>query len=186
MVTNAQEVLEDYLVENPNARKEWEQDFKLKNDPRVTAIGKFLRKTSLDELPQLFNVIKGEMSLVGPRPIIDKEIAKYGEYIHDYYLVRPGMTGIGKLVGVVMLIMTVGCKWILGMFAIGPFGRMWYCWLKQFRWYWGEKEHIKVIRIDVILNRLLVLRGEYLYECCYYRMWICRFNDCHCISLCRA
>jgi len=99
MVVNAQEVLEDYLEKNPAAREEWERDFKLKNDPRVTRIGNFLRKTSLDELPQLFNVIKGEMSLVGPRPIIDKEIVKYGEYIHDYYLVRPGMTGYWQVGG---------------------------------------------------------------------------------------
>jgi undecaprenyl-phosphate galactose phosphotransferase len=99
MINNAQEVLEDYLLKNPNARKEWEQDFKLKDDPRVTSIGKFLRKTSLDELPQLFNVIKGEMSLVGPRPIVDKEVPKYGEYIYDYYLVRPGMTGYWQVSG---------------------------------------------------------------------------------------
>lgn len=99
MVTNAQDVLEQYLKENPDARAEWEHDFKLKNDPRVTHIGNFLRKTSLDELPQLFNVIKGEMSLVGPRPIVDKEIPKYGEYINDYYLVRPGITGYWQVGG---------------------------------------------------------------------------------------
>lgn len=99
MVINAQEVLEDYLLKNPEARREWEQDFKLKDDPRVTGIGKFLRKTSLDELPQLFNVIKNEMSLVGPRPIINKEIPKYGEYIQDYYLVRPGITGYWQVSG---------------------------------------------------------------------------------------
>lgn len=99
MVTNSQEVLQEYLVQNPAAREEWERDFKLKDDPRVTKIGAFLRKTSLDELPQIFNVIKGEMSLVGPRPIIDKEIQKYKEYIHDYYLVRPGMTGFWQVSG---------------------------------------------------------------------------------------
>jgi Undecaprenyl-phosphate galactose phosphotransferase WbaP len=99
MVTNAQDILEDYLKENSVAREEWEKDFKLKNDPRVTSIGNFLRKTSLDELPQLFNVIKGEMSLVGPRPIINKEVPKYGEYIHDYYLVRPGITGYWQVSG---------------------------------------------------------------------------------------
>lgn len=99
MVANAQEVLEQHLKENPQLRKEWEKDFKLKNDPRITKIGKFLRKTSLDELPQLLNVIKGEMSLVGPRPIINKEIERYGEYIHDYYLVKPGMTGYWQVSG---------------------------------------------------------------------------------------
>lgn len=99
MVTNSQEVLEQYLKDNPEARTEWERDFKLKNDPRVTGIGRILRKTSLDELPQLFNVIKGEMSLVGPRPIVDKEIVKYGEYINDYYLVRPGITGYWQVGG---------------------------------------------------------------------------------------
>lgn len=99
MVNNAQELLEDYLNKNPKAREEWENDFKLKNDPRITSIGSFLRRTSLDELPQLFNVIKGEMSLVGPRPIIDKEIEKYGDYIHDYYIVSPGMTGYWQVSG---------------------------------------------------------------------------------------
>jgi len=99
MVNNSQEMLKKYLEENVEARAEWNRDFKLKDDPRVTKIGAFLRKTSLDELPQLFNVIKGEMSLVGPRPIIDKEIEKYGDYIHDYYLVSPGMTGYWQISG---------------------------------------------------------------------------------------
>lgn len=99
MIPNAQEVLEQYLAENPEAREEWERDFKLKNDPRITKIGAFLRKTSLDELPQLFNVLKGEMSLVGPRPIIRDEIIKYGEYIEDFYLVPPGVTGVWQVSG---------------------------------------------------------------------------------------
>lgn len=99
MVSNSQEMLTKYLAENPQAREEWQKDFKLKNDPRVTKIGAFLRKSSLDELPQLFNVIKGEMSLVGPRPIIDKEIEKYEDYINDYYIVRPGMTGYWQVSG---------------------------------------------------------------------------------------
>lgn len=99
MVNNAQEILEKYLQENPAARAEWERDFKLKEDPRVTKIGAFLRKTSLDELPQLINVIKGEMSLVGPRPIVAKEIERYESYIEDYYLVRPGMTGYWQVSG---------------------------------------------------------------------------------------
>jgi Undecaprenyl-phosphate galactose phosphotransferase WbaP len=99
MVINAPAVLQKYLEGNAAARKEWEQDFKLKKDPRLTKVGVFIRKTSLDELPQLFNVLKGDMSLVGPRPIIDQEVAKYGEYICDYYLVRPGITGHWQVSG---------------------------------------------------------------------------------------
>ena len=99
MVTNSKEYLEEYLANNPKARNEWERDYKLKDDPRVTRIGKFLRKTSLDELPQVLNVIKGEMSLVGPRPIIRDEIVKYGEYINDFYLVPPGITGVWQVSG---------------------------------------------------------------------------------------
>lgn len=99
MVPNAQEALEIYLKENPAAREEWERDFKLKDDPRVTKIGKFLRKTSLDELPQLWNVLIGDMSLVGPRPIVRAEVEKYGEYINDFYLVPPGITGVWQVSG---------------------------------------------------------------------------------------
>ena len=99
MVPNAQEALEVYLKENPTAREEWERDFKLKDDPRVTRIGKFLRKTSLDELPQLWNVLVGDMSLVGPRPIVSDEIVKYGDYINDFYLVPPGITGVWQVSG---------------------------------------------------------------------------------------
>lgn len=99
MVTDGDKQLEKHLRENPEARAEWERDFKLKKDPRITGIGRFLRKTSLDELPQLINVLKGEMSLVGPRPIVEKEIERYGSYIEDYYLVRPGMTGYWQVSG---------------------------------------------------------------------------------------
>ena len=99
MVPNAQEALEVYLKENPAAREEWERDFKLKDDPRVTRIGKFLRKTSLDELPQLWNVLVGDMSLVGPRPIVRDEIVKYGDHINDFYLVTPGITGVWQVSG---------------------------------------------------------------------------------------
>lgn len=99
MMNNSQEILEKYLQENSDAKAEWERDFKLKKDPRITKIGAFLRKTSLDELPQLLNVLKGEMSLVGPRPIVEKEIERYGVYIEDYYLVRPGMTGYWQVSG---------------------------------------------------------------------------------------
>lgn len=99
MVPNAQTVLADYLYTHPAARAEWERDFKLKDDPRITRVGAFLRKTSLDELPQLINVIKGEMSLVGPRPIVTAEIEKYGDYIQDFYLVPPGITGMWQVNG---------------------------------------------------------------------------------------
>ena len=99
MCVDAKEKLEHYLKTNPELRKEWERDFKLKDDPRITRVGKFLRKTSLDELPQIFNVLKGEMSLVGPRPIIKDEIVRYGDYINDYYMVRPGITGMWQTSG---------------------------------------------------------------------------------------
>lgn len=99
MVPNAERVLQEYLAKNPAAKEEWNCSFKLKDDPRVTRVGKFLRKTSLDELPQILNVIIGQMSLVGPRPIVEAEIDKYGEYINDYYLVPPGITGMWQVNG---------------------------------------------------------------------------------------
>lgn len=99
MVTNSKEVLEQTLATNPEAKKEWNVAFKLKNDPRVTRIGSYLRERSLDELPQLFNVIRGEMSLVGPRPIIAAELERYGEDVDYYLLVKPGMTGLWQVSG---------------------------------------------------------------------------------------
>ncbi len=99
MVPDAQKRLEEYLANNPEARKEWEDTFKLTNDPRVTKLGAFLRKTSLDELPQLWNVLMGDMSLVGPRPIVTKEIERYGDYIREYYMVPPGITGLWQVNG---------------------------------------------------------------------------------------
>lgn len=99
MVPNAEAILKDLLASDPVARAEWARDFKLKNDPRVTAIGAFLRKTSLDELPQLWNVLKGEMSLVGPRPVVQAELERYGDQL-DYYLeTRPGITGLWQISG---------------------------------------------------------------------------------------
>ena len=99
MVPDADKVLIQYLSVNAAARREWEDSFKLTNDPRVTRLGAFLRKTSLDELPQVFNVLRGEMSLVGPRPIVRAEIAKYGKNIREYYMVRPGITGMWQTSG---------------------------------------------------------------------------------------
>jgi undecaprenyl-phosphate galactose phosphotransferase len=99
MIHNADEVLERYLEENPEAKKEWEKDFKLKNDPRITKIGHFIRKTSLDELPQFYNVLKGEMSIVGPRPIVKEEMKFYGSKVGDYLAVKPGITGPWQVSG---------------------------------------------------------------------------------------
>ncbi|MBP6901702.1 MAG: sugar transferase [Burkholderiaceae bacterium] len=101
MVTNSQEVLSELLERDPEARAEWARDFKLKNDPRVTRIGRFIRKTSLDELPQLWNVLVGDMSIVGPRPVVRKELAlHYGPAGRRHYLsVRPGLTGLWQVGG---------------------------------------------------------------------------------------
>lgn len=99
MVSDSDKRLKEFLEANPEAAKEWEESHKLKHDPRVTKIGALLRKTSLDELPQLFNVIRGQMSLVGPRPIVDEEIIKYDVFFSDYTLVRPGMTGLWQTSG---------------------------------------------------------------------------------------
>jgi Undecaprenyl-phosphate galactose phosphotransferase WbaP len=99
MVMNADDVLQDYLLRNPHLQAEWARDHKLKHDPRITWIGKFLRKTSLDELPQLFNVLRGEMSLVGPRPIVTAEIEKYGDVYKRYEMVTPGITGLWQVNG---------------------------------------------------------------------------------------
>ncbi|WP_194505890.1 undecaprenyl-phosphate galactose phosphotransferase WbaP [Klebsiella pneumoniae] len=99
MIINSKEVLEELLAKDEDARREWESTFKLKNDPRITKIGAFLRRTSLDELPQLFNVLKGEMSLVGPRPIITAELVRYNEEVDYYLLSKPGMTGLWQVSG---------------------------------------------------------------------------------------
>ncbi|MGA9068878.1 MAG: sugar transferase, partial [Terracidiphilus sp.] len=99
MVKNSSEVLKMYLETNPDLRLEWECDQKLREDPRITHIGKFLRKSSLDELPQLWNVLRGDMSLVGPRPIVDNEISKYDEAYFLYQKVTPGLTGLWQVSG---------------------------------------------------------------------------------------
>ena len=99
MVTDADVVLEKLLASDENARGEWLRDFKLRDDPRITPLGRFLRKSNLDELPQLFNVLKGEMSLVGPRPIVLAEVDRYGDKFAHYRATRPGMTGIWQTSG---------------------------------------------------------------------------------------
>lgn len=100
MYRDSGERLTAILRSDPLARQEWEGSFKLKNDPRITWMGRFLRKTSLDELPQIFNVLKGEMSLVGPRPVIEEEIITYYKECADYYhMVRPGITGLWQVSG---------------------------------------------------------------------------------------
>jgi undecaprenyl-phosphate galactose phosphotransferase len=97
MIPNAEQKLMEVLANDPELRDEWERTQKLASDPRVTRFGKFLRKTSLDELPQLFNVLKGDMSLVGPRPVLLSEIERYGRSARWYLAVRPGMTGLWQV-----------------------------------------------------------------------------------------
>lgn len=92
MYSNSKEKLEE-MLKDPKVRKEWEENFKLENDPRITKIGRVLRNTSLDELPQLLNILNGDMSLVGPRPVIDSEIEKYGNEKDKFLSVTPGLTG---------------------------------------------------------------------------------------------
>ena len=99
MVPNSREVLERHLAENPEAAAEWARDFKLTDDPRITRVGAFLRRTSLDELPQLWNVLRGEMSFVGPRPVTADELPKYQGYEWCYLSVKPGITGIWQVSG---------------------------------------------------------------------------------------
>ena len=100
MHLNADRVLQKMLDENPDMAEEWERSCKLRNDPRITRVGKFLRKTSLDEIPQLINVLRGEMSLIGPRPIRDREIVHYGSYFYDVVAkVKPGITGFWQVSG---------------------------------------------------------------------------------------
>ena len=99
MVVDAQERLKKHLADNPEAAAEWQQNFKLENDPRITRIGRFLRKSSLDELPQLFNVFRGEMSFVGPRPVVRDELLRYGLHQQVYMSMRPGVTGLWQVSG---------------------------------------------------------------------------------------
>jgi len=99
MGDDADEALERHLARSPVARREWAETQKLRNDPRVTPLGHLLRKSSLDELPQLWNVLRGEMSCVGPRPILESELVRYGPFAADYMRARPGMTGLWQVSG---------------------------------------------------------------------------------------
>ena len=99
MYKDADQRLAKLLEENPELKKEWEENFKLKNDPRVTPLGKILRKTSLDELPQFINVLRGEMAVIGPRPIVEKEVSYYGKHYEVFSRVKPGITGFWQVSG---------------------------------------------------------------------------------------
>jgi Undecaprenyl-phosphate galactose phosphotransferase WbaP len=99
MYPNGDAILREYLARVMSARVEWDNDRKLRNDPRVTPIGKLLRKLSLDELPQMWNVLKGDMSIVGPRPIVESEVKLYGEVFRHYTTVKPGITGLWQVSG---------------------------------------------------------------------------------------
>lgn len=99
MVNNADEMMQSMMQNSPELRQEFEESFKLKNDPRVTLIGKFLRLTSLDEFPQFWNVLMGDMSVVGPRPLVPEELYKYGHHIDKVLTIRPGITGLWQVSG---------------------------------------------------------------------------------------
>lgn len=99
MVPNAEQVLREVLERDPAMKAEWVRDHKLRCDPRVTRLGRFLRRTSLDELPQLWNVMRGEMSLVGPRPVVREELLRYGRNVRTYLSAKPGITGLWQVKG---------------------------------------------------------------------------------------
>jgi Undecaprenyl-phosphate galactose phosphotransferase WbaP len=99
MVVDADRRVDELLAAHPEYRKEWEENRKIKDDPRITSFGKFLRKTSLDELPQIVNVLRGEMSLVGPRPVTDEERVNYGDDFDRIFSVRPGISGLWQVSG---------------------------------------------------------------------------------------
>lgn len=99
MIVGAHDCLDEYLALHPAAAVEWRDNHKLDNDPRITPVGQFLRRTSLDELPQLWNVVCGEMSLVGPRPVTETELSRYGDNVERFLSVRPGITGPWQISG---------------------------------------------------------------------------------------
>lgn len=99
MVNDADEVLEKMIAKSPEMRQEFEESYKIKQDPRITGIGKFLRLTSMDEFPQFWNVLKGDMSVVGPRPLVPEELHKYGHRINTVLTIKPGITGLWQVSG---------------------------------------------------------------------------------------
>lgn len=99
MVPDAERKLRELLDQHPQLKAEWLQDHKLRNDPRITGLGRFLRRTSLDELPQIWNVLRGEMSLVGPRPVVREELLRYGRSLPVYLSAKPGITGLWQVTG---------------------------------------------------------------------------------------
>jgi len=99
MVENADDLLLEIMENSPHLRQEFEDNFKLKQDPRITGIGRFLRMTSLDEFPQFWNVLKGDMSVVGPRPLVEEELPRYGRHINKILTIRPGITGLWQVSG---------------------------------------------------------------------------------------
>ncbi|MEG3959055.1 sugar transferase [Microcoleus sp. herbarium2] len=99
MVENADDILLEIMENSPHLRQEFEDNFKLKQDPRITGIGRFLRMTSLDEFPQFWNVLKGDMSVVGPRPLVEEELPRYGSHINKILTIRPGITGLWQVSG---------------------------------------------------------------------------------------
>lgn len=99
MVENADDLLLEIMENSPHLRQEFEDNFKLKQDPRITWIGRFLRMTSLDEFPQFWNVLKGDMSVVGPRPLVEEELPRYGRHINKVLTIRPGITGLWQVSG---------------------------------------------------------------------------------------
>jgi lipopolysaccharide/colanic/teichoic acid biosynthesis glycosyltransferase len=99
MHVDGDRIFADHIDASPDAAAEWARDHKLQRDPRVTRLGRFLRRSSLDELPQLFNVLRGDMSIVGPRPIVEAEVRRYGRFFRYYCAVRPGITGIWQISG---------------------------------------------------------------------------------------
>jgi lipopolysaccharide/colanic/teichoic acid biosynthesis glycosyltransferase len=99
MIPDADRLLDEMMAQSEDMRQEFSENFKLKQDPRITKIGKFLRTTNLDEFPQFINVLKGEMSVVGPRPLVPEEIARYGTKIDRVLMIRPGITGLWQVSG---------------------------------------------------------------------------------------
>ena len=99
MSEEAEDILDNLLSNNEEIKEEFRKTQKIKNDPRITYIGRFLRRLSLDELPQFFNIVKGEMSLIGPRPIIESEMERYGESLNEVFSINPGITGLWQVSG---------------------------------------------------------------------------------------